>query len=244
MLILLPPSETKRAGGVGISMDRSAIIWSALDPAREQLIKKINTLLKSKKKAIQTLKLGKNPEAALQAMSNLMTSPTMPAVERYTGTLYSALNYSTLSEAGKHRAKEQLFIQSALFGLLPATEQIPDYKFSATTKLPGVNLAKIWQQAHQAVWPRMSGPILDLRSKAYVELNPIPDRESYFVEVIDADSGRALNHFNKKAKGAFVRAALEHGLTSVDQVPGIAKLAGLQARQSASLIELIVPRRF
>lgn len=244
MLILLPPSETKRPGGVGISMDRSAIIWAALDPAREQLIKKINTLLKSKKKAIATLKLGKNPEAALQAMGNLMTSPTMPAVERYTGTLYSALDYSTLSEAGKNRAKEQLFIQSALFGLLPATEQIPDYKFSATIRLPGVNLAKLWQQAHEAVWPRMLGPILDLRSKAYVELNPIPGRESYFVEVIDADSGRAMNHFNKKAKGTFVRAALEHGLSSVDQVPEIAKLAGLQARQSASLIELIVPRSF
>jgi cytoplasmic iron level regulating protein YaaA (DUF328/UPF0246 family) len=53
-----------------------------------------------------------------------------------------------------------------------------------------------------------------------------------------------LNHFNKKAKGAFVRAALEHGLETVDQIPQIAKLAGLSARQSGSVIELIVPTGF
>ena len=29
MLILLPPSETKRSGGVGISIDKLAIIWAA-----------------------------------------------------------------------------------------------------------------------------------------------------------------------------------------------------------------------
>ena len=49
---------------------------------------------------------------------------------------------------------------------------------------------------------------------------------------------------NKKAKGAFVRAALEHGLESVEQIPQIAKLAGLSARQSDSVIELIVPSGF
>jgi cytoplasmic iron level regulating protein YaaA (DUF328/UPF0246 family) len=90
----------------------------------------------------------------------------------------------------------------------------------------------------------MVGPILDLRSKSYAALNPIPEREHYTVEVLDEDSGKALNHFNKKAKGAFVRAALEHGLESVDQIPQIAKLAGLSARQSGFVIELIVPSGF
>jgi cytoplasmic iron level regulating protein YaaA (DUF328/UPF0246 family) len=90
----------------------------------------------------------------------------------------------------------------------------------------------------------MIGPILDLRSKSYAALNPVPEREHYTVEVLDAQSGKALNHFNKKAKGAFVRAALEHGLESVEQIPQIAKLAGLSARQSGSVIELIVPTNF
>jgi uncharacterized protein len=244
MLILLPPSETKRSGGVGISIDKAAIIWAALDPARDVLIKKLATLSKSKSKTVKALKLGKNPAADIASLKELLTSPTMPAVERYAGTLYDALGYQTLSAAGQERAKEKLFIQSALFGLLPATEQIPYYRFSASSQLPGVDLKNHWIKAHAAVWPRMLGPVIDLRSKSYAALNPIPDREHYTVEVLDAQSGKALNHFNKKAKGAFVRAALEHGLESVDQVPQIAKLAGLSARQSGSVIELIVPSGF
>ncbi|MEY2695403.1 MAG: peroxide stress protein YaaA [Actinomycetota bacterium] len=244
MLILLPPSETKRSGGVGISIDKAAIIWAALDPARDVLIKKLGTLSKSKSKAVKALKLGKNPERDIQSLRELLTAPTMPAVERYAGTLFDALDYQSLSAEGKARAKERLFIQSALFGLLPATEQIPYYRFSASSQLPGIDLKKHWTKAHVAVWPRMVGPILDLRSKSYAALNPIPEREHYTVEVLDEDSGKALNHFNKKAKGAFVRAALEHGLESVDQIPQIAKLAGLSARQSGFVIELIVPSGF
>ncbi len=242
MLILLPPSETKRSGGVGISIDKAAIIWAALDPARDVLIKKLGTL--SKSKAVKALKLGKNPERDIQSLRELLTAPTMPAVERYAGTLFDALDYQSLSAEGKERAKERLFIQSALFGLLPATEQIPYYRFSASSQLPGIDLKKHWTKAHVAVWPRMVGPILDLRSMSYAALNPIPEREHYTVEVLDEDSGKALNHFNKKAKGAFVRAALEHGLESVDQIPQIAKLAGLSARQSGLVIELIVPSGF
>ncbi len=244
MLILLPPSETKRSGGVGISIDKAAIIWAALDPARDVLIKKLATLSKSKAKAVKALKLGKNPERDLEGLREILTAPTMPAIERYAGTLYDALGYQTLTAEGKERAKEKLFIQSALFGLLPATEQIPYYRFSASSQLPGVDLKKHWAKAHVPVWPRMLGPILDMRSKSYAALNPIPDREHYTVEVLDQESGKALNHFNKKAKGAFVRVALEHGLESVDQVPQIAKLAGLSARQSGSVIELIVPSGF
>jgi cytoplasmic iron level regulating protein YaaA (DUF328/UPF0246 family) len=193
---------------------------------------------------VKALKLGKKPDADIASLQGLLTAPTMPAVERYAGTLFDALGYQTLSSQGKERAKEKLFIQSALFGLLPATEQIPYYRFSASSKLPGIDLKKHWTKAHLAIWPRMQGPILDLRSKSYAALNPIPEREYYTVEVLDAQSGKALNHFNKKAKGAFVRAALEHGLESVDQIPQIAKLAGLSARQSGSVIELIVPTNF
>lgn len=244
MLILLPPSETKRSGGVGISIDKQAIIWAALDPARDQLISAINKVLKSKTKATKTFKLTKNSEAELEVMSTLMTSPTMPAIERYTGTLYDALNYSTLSPGAKERVRERLFIQSALFGLLPATESIPNYRFSASTNLPQVNLKALWMSAHEAVWPRMLGPILDLRSKSYVALNPIPQRESYFVEVVDEQSGKALNHFNKKAKGAFVRSAMESDLQGIDDVPRIAELAGLSSRQLGDVIELVVPKGF
>ena len=245
MLILLPPSETKRPGGVGVSIDRSAIIWAALDDARGHLISELTRLCADRNAAAKALKLGARNLTDIDANLELVTAPTMPAISRYTGVLFDALDFESLSNAAKKRVSEQLFIQSALFGLLPATEQIPYYRFSAGSKLPGVNLKRLWTEAHEAVWPRMLGPILDMRSKAYVELNPVPpSRDSWFVEVLDEKSGKALNHFNKKAKGAFVRAAMEQGLSSIDDLQAVAGAAGLGARTKGATVELLVPAGF
>jgi cytoplasmic iron level regulating protein YaaA (DUF328/UPF0246 family) len=68
--------------------------------------------------------------------------------------------------------------------------------------------------------------------------------ESYQVEVIDEQSGKALNHFNKKAKGAFTRAALESGLSSIEDVAGVAKKAGLESEFETGIIRLMVPAGF
>lgn len=241
MLILLPPSETKRPGGVGISIDKAAIIWAALDPARNQLIMSLGELCQDQFLAQKALGLGKKSAQDIQFNLDLMTSPTMPALQRYSGVLYEALDYASLSDAALKRANEKLFIQSALFGLLPAMEQIPNYRFSASAKLPGVNLRTVWQQAHQAVWPRMIGEILDLRSMEYQEINPVPqDRTHYTVDVLSAD-GKALNHFNKKAKGLFTRAALERGLENISEVTDVAELAGLKASVEGQTVKLFTP---
>lgn len=241
MLILLPPSETKRPGGVGISIDKLAIIWAALDPARDQLIAALAELCRDSERAATALKLGKKSSAEISKNLNLMTSPTMPALFRYSGVLYEALDAESLSPTAIDRAGEKLFIQSALFGLLPALEQIPDYRFSASSKLPGVNLSELWTEAHKSVWPRLVGQILDLRSSEYQAINPIPqDKDPYVVEVLSAE-GKLLNHFNKKAKGLFVRAALENNLSDVSQIPRVAALAGLRAEIEGRKIRLFAP---
>jgi cytoplasmic iron level regulating protein YaaA (DUF328/UPF0246 family) len=87
---------------------------------------------------------------------------------------------------------------------------IPNYRLSGTTNLPGISLKDVWSSAHEPIWKRLEdGPIIDLRSKAYAELAPIPDSvEHYWVEVLDSNSGKALNHFNKKGKGQLINAVL------------------------------------
>lgn len=227
-------------------MQYQAVIWSALDPARERIIKALERVSKNEKTAAKTLKLGKRNLHEAKANLELQTSATMPALARYSGVLYEALGFNTLAEQAHLRAREQLFIQSALFGLLPGTEHIPFYRLSATTVLPKISLKKIWPAQHdELVWPRLKGPILDLRSKVYAELAPIPlSIESYRVDILDEQSGKALNHFNKKAKGAFTRSALENGLESIADVAGVAEKAGLNSEFETGLVRLIVPKGF
>jgi uncharacterized protein len=198
MLFLLPPSETKRPGGVSLTIDQVALTFGGLNKARDAVI-----------------------EAA--GAQELLTAPTMRALDRYTGTLYGALHgrglkgtpteHNTLTSDEVARAKSTVLIQSAMFGLIPATDLIPEYKINATKKLNGLNLKTLWGEAHQAIWPRLAGGILvDLRSKTYADLAPIPEsmdayQVSVFVEREDG-SREQLNHFNKKAKGQLVRSAL------------------------------------
>ena len=231
MLFLLPPSETKQPGGGALSIDQVALTFGGLNKARE---------------------------AALDALGDrsLLTAPTLRALDRYTGTLYSALHgrglkgtptaNNSLTQAEIARAKSTVLIQSALFGLIPATDLIPEYKVSPTKSLNGLNLKRLWSEAHQAIWPRLTGGlIIDLRSKAYAELAPIPEGiEHYRVEVVVEypDGTRAtLNHFNKKAKGQLVRAALtaKTAPETLAQLKACAKRVGLGLEVSGRTLTLV-----
>jgi uncharacterized protein len=175
----------------------------------------------------------------------LSSAPNMPAAVRYTGVLYSALEVQALEEPQLSDLGSRVLIQSALFGLLPAMQPIPWYRLSAGSALPGVNLKSLWGSAHNRLWGRFDEPLIDLRSKAYQELAPLPAAiQGYQVEVLDAESGRALNHFNKKAKGAFVRASLGYELSSIAQAEAAANRAGLGFRQDSSRLQLLVPPGF
>ena len=104
MLILLPPSETKRPGGAGVSIDRSAIIWAALDDTRDLVIGKLVKLCGDKQAAAKALKLGARNLADIDANLELLTAATMPAISRYTGVLFDAIDFESLSEEARKRA--------------------------------------------------------------------------------------------------------------------------------------------
>ena len=69
--------------------------------------------------------------------AELWTSPTMPALHRYTGVLYDALDVGSLRGAAAVRARRRLVVGSALFGLLTADDPVPAYRLSAGSALPG-----------------------------------------------------------------------------------------------------------
>jgi cytoplasmic iron level regulating protein YaaA (DUF328/UPF0246 family) len=180
----------------------------------------------------------------------------MPAIERYSGTLYSAIHgrglkgtptaNNSLSADQIAQASDRLFIQSALFGLISAADPIPSYKISPTKKLGAINLKKHWQEAHDALWPNLGDQlIIDLRSKAYADLAPIgASRNVFSVEVFyRSEQGQLsqMNHFNKKAKGQLVRAALlaKTAPRSIKDLTRAAVGVGLELIQDGQELTLI-----
>jgi hypothetical protein len=232
MLLLLPPSETKRDGGEGRPLDVGRLAHPELTDIRADLVDRLIALSADRDAAIRALRLGPRQAHELDRNLVLRASATMPAIDRYTGVLFDALDSPTLDAASRAFAAEALVVHSALFGLVGALDPIPAYRLSHDSRIPGLRLKQHWRRPLADRLAEHRGVIVDLRSEGYAELGPAPARgDSVFVRVVSQDSDgrrRALNHFNKQAKGRFVRAMLESSpeIASVDDLIDWAASAG------------------
>lgn len=219
MLLLLPPSETKRAGGSGSPLDVAAFALPDLVPQRVAVVDALVALSEDADTAARVLKLSERQRGEIEVNAALRESPTMPAVDRYTGVLYDALDAASLSGPARRWLGRHVLIHSAPFGPVRALDPLPAYRLAAGTSLPGIPpLRRHWSAPTSAALGATFGGeqpefVLDLRSEAYVALGPIPSgvAHAYVRVVADGSDGtvRALNHFNKHAKGALVRALAE-----------------------------------
>ncbi|WP_235460151.1 YaaA family protein [Yonghaparkia sp. Soil809] len=248
--LLLPPSETKRDGGAaGSSLDLAALSFPDLGDARRTVLDALASLAADDAAAARALKLSaRAAERELARNRVVRSSPTLAAIDRYTGVLYDALDAATLARPARTRAEAHVLVHSALLGLIGAGDAIPAYRLSHDSRLPGIALKRHWSGANAEVLASIGGPILDLRSEGYAALGPLPQRDdALFVRVVslgEDGATRALNHFNKKGKGAFVRALLERGPLpgSVEGVIAAAGECGWPMRPGApGELELIVP---
>ncbi|MFF1572007.1 YaaA family protein [Leifsonia sp. NPDC058292] len=219
MLILLPPSETKRDGGAGDPLAIDTLGFPGLGRVRRDVLRAVAKLSRNREASIAALKLGPKQAAEVDRNRAIPTSPTMPALERYTGVLYDALDAPGLTAEQRAFAHETVAVHSALLGLVAAGDSIPAYRLSFDSRLSvekGVaTLKKRWAPAVAETLEQREGLILDLRSEGYAALGPAPLRDHvHYVRVLARDESgtvRALNHFNKQAKGLFTRALVEAG---------------------------------
>lgn len=215
MLLLLPPSETKRDGGADVPLAFESLGFPALTPARTAVVDETVAMTAAPDDAARALKLGPK-HAAVEVERNrvLRSSSTLPALLRYTGVLYDALDADSLTADQWRFAAQAIAVQSALLGLVRAADPIPAYRLSFDSRL-STSLKKRWSAACAEELASVDGVILDLRSEGYAALGPLPAREgAHYLRVLARDENgtvRALNHFNKQAKGLFTRAVIEHG---------------------------------
>ena len=233
MLILLPPSETKHRGGSDEPVRLETLAFPELNRTRSGLITAVGKLSARPKAAAAALGLGPRQLDELDANLELLTAPTMPAIERYTGVLYDAFDVATFRPAERRRASERVAIASALFGLVRAEDRIPAYRLSAGSKLPRrASMPSIWKPQVQ---PLLAGIaehelIVDLRSGAYQSLGTASAAVTVRVLSERPDGSRGVvSHFNKSTKGQLARLLVQASTEcqSVGDVAGVARRGGL-----------------
>jgi cytoplasmic iron level regulating protein YaaA (DUF328/UPF0246 family) len=236
MFLLLPPSETKAIGGSGPPLDLDSLTFPTLRATRRHLIDALVGVCADLPVARRALSVAPTKDAEIFATAALQSVGTMPALQRYTGVLYDALDLMSLGPAARKRADERILITSALFGMLGATDLVPAYRLSAGSRLPGLpGIAAYWRPELSVVVKELTAPVVDLRSGAYAAFAPVPGAIGVRVMTEDAAGGRTVvSHFSKATKGLLARAliASRADIGDVAAVVKVGRKAGLRVERS------------
>ena len=176
MLILLPPSEGKNEPTSKASINLKKMVFAdSLSTIRSRLLTK--------------------------ALAN---APTAPAIDVYSGVLYQALGWSSLSNAAKVRGEKSVLIVSAIFGVLSPQDRIPNYK----AKIKSSD----WKPALKPLLDGLAADlIIDCRSSTYAGVWQPELTKTVAVRVFKREKGKisVITHLSKKYRGELTRLLLK-----------------------------------
>ena len=217
-LILLPPSEGKTGRSRGRAVDLSTLSFPELGSTRENVL---DTLAKvsASADAYGVLGAGVSLKDEVERNTRWRTEPAVPVSELYSGVLYDALGYNTLSAGSKRRAGARLLVVSAAWGALRMSDRVPPYRLSMGTTLPGLGpLASVWRDPLSAALDAAAanGVIVDCRSSTYAAAwRPTGGQASKWVAVsVVRERGgvrSVVSHNAKHTRGLVARHLLESG---------------------------------
>jgi uncharacterized protein len=247
VLVLLPPSETKQDGGDGPPLRLDALSYPTLGPLRAALLDELVALAADGPACRRALGISPGQDAEIARNAALRDAPTRPAITRYTGVLYDALDVGSLRGAAATRARARLAVGSALFGLLRADDPVPAYRLSAPSALPGrPTLAARWKPLLEPVLAGIAAQelVVDLRSGSYAALGRLPGAVRVDVLAEHADGRRTVvSHFNKAHKGRLARilATSRADPTDAAGVAAVARRAGLRVERRGAALTVVIP---
>lgn len=194
-IILIPPSEGKADGGNNPPI-------KSLSPITESLLDEIK---KAEPKKLYGLK-DKALQKAIDTNNALLSAKTMPAIERYTGVVYDAIDYPTLKN--KVQFNKQVKIVSGLFGLVKPKDLIPNYRL----KIDKLKAFKVWKKENSNALQGYF--VIDLLPKAHKKA--VEYKEGIEVEFVLIKNGKKMpaGHQGKHIKGRFIRWLIENNVTS------------------------------
>lgn len=211
MLILLPPSEGKTEGRGAAMKPGSLSFAKALTDPRRQVLDTLTRLCAGPRaKALQALGLSPSMADLVARNALLATAPASPSVEIYSGVLFEALEWSTLSATARQRGEASLLISSALFGVVRPSDRIPAYRLSMDVKLPKIGgLASFWKPHLESALD-IDGLVIDCRSATYAASWTPPAEQTYAVKVMTEKAGKrtVVSHMAKHSRGVLARQIL------------------------------------
>ncbi len=242
MKVLLAPAETKNEGGTQSPFCKENFKFQELFPFQEQIFNLYE-------KHIQTLNLEelsdwfglKNLKEVEKYQQSLSSQPTMKAIQRYNGVAFDALDYATLPAQTQQYIDDNVILFSNLFGVLSASDYIPNYKYKQGAKLPKVIVEKYYNEKISAYLDANLGDeILDLRAGFYEKFYKPQYAKVLTFKFIK--EGKVVSHWAKHYRGKLLRDIALNNIQNISEFMSLEfndlKLVEIQEKKNVKLLIL------
>jgi len=144
------------------------------------------------------------------------------AIQVYTGVLYAALGWNTLSKAQQKLGQSSIMIISAKYGALRPLDPIEPYKEKIDNKEVAPKVAAVLNQITSEL-------IIDCRSSTYQTVWQSPNEKTVEIKVFATVEGqkKVITHMSKKSRGEVARLLLqtENEITNPHQLHALVSQA-------------------
>lgn len=216
MKILFSPSETKTEGGIEKYLNENTLIFPALYKNRLEVLSLYNNFLKSaKQEELEKLFGTKKVDVIEKYRQDIFKSPLLKAIQRYEGVAYDYLSYNNLEKSSQKYIDENVLIFSNLFGVIKASDEIPDYKLKQGESFNSLKIEKFYNENFsQAIDEYLKDKdILDLRAGFYEKFYVIkkPYKTLKFIK-----EGKVVSHFAKAYRGEILKIIAQNDIKTFD----------------------------
>ncbi len=241
MKILLAPSETKKEGGDGKFNLNSLMLSQQLNPAREELFKDYNQIVTSNNLEQLSKMFGLKKEADILKYANdISSSPTLKAIQRYTGVAFDHLEYENLNLQAQKYIDENVILFSNLFGAIKASDKIPLYRLKQGEKIAELNPAKIYKSSLKEPLDNYleNEDILDIRAGFYDKFYK-PNKKYTTLKFLK--NGKVVSHWAKAYRGIVLKHIAQNQIENIANfiampIKGLELLEIREGKQKQELI--------
>jgi cytoplasmic iron level regulating protein YaaA (DUF328/UPF0246 family) len=247
MKILLAPSETKCLGGSGI-FDPNELSFGTLRTARRQLIAQYEQIIQDGTPAQLSKMFGLKKESDIATHRHaLVASPTMKAIERYTGVAFDHLDYGRLPRLAQEYIDNHVLLFSNLFGVLRADDHIPDYRLKQAETVGEVRVDRYYREILTELLDAYlrDEEILDLRA-GYYDKFYTPGKPYMTLKFIK--EGKVVSHWAKAYRGIVLRAIATKEIETLEaflklEIEGLELLEMTEAKSRMEVVYGIDTRK-
>lgn len=185
--------------------------------------------------------------ALVIAAAGLGNAPTRRTVNRFAGVLYGELDYPSLDEAARRRARSSVLVFNGLLGASALGDPMPDHRLGPGEAIDPMGRLSMWWRprltpvladhlAGAVVWDLLPGE----HSAAWIPAD-VPTHRRITVRFLD-EAGRTVSHWNKLLKGALVRHIASTRLLEPAGLADFDHPAGYRLDETASVLDGAQPQ--